>query len=296
LAEYTKRGMSEKPLSGCSEALSRALRVGKGATLFFYLDPYGIKDLEFEMVKQIYERDTSQSTEVLINFNFKTFMRMSGNWTYRDSATEVACKVKASKIETVNNVMGGEYWLGIITDPKLDKIQREDAVVGAYVDRVRQFFKYTYSMPVKEQDNSPCRVPVDELAKYHLIFGTRSPRALVYMNDVANIALEPYFTQFKDGLLFPMTPKRYEPSSAEEVKQAILKAVEGQPMTRPKIYEAVVPWFFVHYRSRDYRAMIDELVFKEHRLFPDNTTMKRKNQLNDQTLLSTKPWPRGGGK
>lgn len=291
LAGYIKKGIAEKPLSDFSEALSRALEVGKGSTLFFYLDPYGIKDLDFETVKQIYERDTSQSTEVLINFSFKTFMRMSGSWSYSDSASEVAQKVKAAKVETVNSVMGGDYWIGIITNPGLDKIQREDTVVSAYVDRIKQFFQYTYSIPVKELDDLGDSVPVDDLAKYHLIFGTRSPRAVLYMNDVANIALEPYFNRFKEGLLFPMTPKRYEPASQEEVKIALCKTVGGRPLTRPQIYEAVCPSFFLHYRSKDYRAVVDDLVFKEKRLFADPRTLKRKNRLNDQTLLSTKPWP-----
>ena len=208
LAGYIEKGIAEKPLSNFSDALSRALEVGGGATLFFYLDPYGIKDLEFETVKLIYERSTSQSTEVLINFNFKTFMRMSGNWSYNDSVSEVARKVKNAKVNLVNNVMGGDYWFNIVRNPELNKIQREDAVVDEYKNRIRRFFRYTYSIPVKEKDDSSAAVPEDELAKYHLIFGTRSPRAVVYMNDVAHIALEPYFKQFKDGLLFPMTPKR----------------------------------------------------------------------------------------
>ena len=293
LADYITKDISERPLSDCSEALCRALQVGKGSTLFFYLDPYGIKDLDFEMVKQIYARDTNQSTEVLINLNFKTFMRMSGNWSYSDSVTEVAHKVKESKVETVNRVMGGDYWRGLITDPRLDKIGREEAVVGAYMERVRQFFQYTYAIPVKEQDDSTSSIPADELAKYHLIFGTRSARAVVYMNDVANIALEPYIRQFKDGLLFPMLPKRYEPSAVGEVKLAILKAVNGRPMTRPQIYESVIPEYFLHYRKKEYRDIIDQLVFLEKRLFPDMRTMKRKNKLNDETLLSDKPWPLG---
>ena len=153
LASYITKGIAAKPLSEFSEALSCALREGKGSTLFFYLDPYGIKDLSFETVKQIYERDTNQSTEVLINFNFKTFMRMSGNWTYTDSAKEVALKVKKAKIETVNSAMGGNYWIQIVTNPRLDKIQRENAVVGAYMERVRRFFQYTYAIPVKEMDD-----------------------------------------------------------------------------------------------------------------------------------------------
>jgi len=244
LASYIRKGIAAKPLSEFSEALSAALQAGRGATLFFYLDPYGIKDLDFATVKQIYERDTKQSTEVLINFSFKTFMRMSGNWSYSDTAADVSRKIKEAKVETVNSVMDGDYWIGIITNPKLNKIERENAVVGAYLERVRQFFRYTYSIPVKELDDSAGSVPIDDLAKYHLIFGTRSPRAVVYMNDVTLNALEPYFRQFKDGLLFEMTPARYEPCPVDEIKVAIIEAVSGGPMTRPKIFEAIVPRYF----------------------------------------------------
>ena len=295
LTDHIRNGLAREPLSDFSEALSCALQEGKDSTLFFYLDPYGIKDLDFETVRQIYERDRSQSTEVLINFNFKAFMRMSGNWSYSDSATEVAQKVKLAKVQTVNNVMGGDYWRGIVTNPTLDKIEREDAVVGEYLARVRQFFHYTYSIPVKERDESGASLPVDELAKYHLIFGTRSARAVVYMNDVARNALEPYFNRFKDGLLFDLTPPRYKPSSESDVKAAIIEAVAGRPVTRPAIYEAVIPRYFMQYRKKEYRAMIDALAFEENRLYPDQRTMKRKKQLNDQTLLSTKPWPGGEG-
>ena len=36
-----------------------------------------------------------------------------------------------------------------------------------------------------------------------------------------------------------------------------------------------------------------DTVFLEKRLFPNMRTMKRKNKLNDETLLSDKPWPLG---
>ena len=295
LTQHINTGVAARPLADFRGALSRALEVGQGATLFFYLDPYGIKDLDFDTVRQIYEREPSQSTEVLINFNFKTFMRLSGNWSYGDSGSEVARKVKEAKVETVNAVMGGDYWLDIVTDPRLDKLQREDLIVGKYVERVRGFFCYTYSIPVKELDEPTGAVPTDDLAKYHLIFGTRSPRAVVYMNDVAINSLEPYFRQFKDGLLFDMTPGRYEPCPIDEVKRAIVEVVAERAMTRPQIFEAVIPKYFMQRRQKDYRAIVDELTFDERSLFPDRRTMKRKSQLNDETLLSTRRWPGGEG-
>lgn len=289
LCEYINKGIAKKPLSDFSEALTHALKLGKNLTLFFYLDPYGIKDLDFDTVKQIYERDTNQSTEVLINFNFRTFMRMSGNWNYNDSTNEIANRVRQSKVETVNKVMGGDYWIPIITNSSLNKIQREEAVVEAYMDRVRKFFQYTYSIPIKEL-NDGSGIPVDDLAKYHLIFGTRSPRAILYMNDVAKNALQPYFNQFRDGLLFELTPERYEQAPEEKVKSAIIEAVSEEPMTRPQIYESVVTNFFLQYLKKDYRAMIDILVFNEKKLFANPQTLRRNNKLNDDTLISNKPW------
>jgi three-Cys-motif partner protein len=290
LEPYIRSGLAEPPHEECSQALTRALELGAGSTLFFYLDPYGIKDLEFEMVRQIYQRDERRSTEILINFNFRTFMRMSGNWNYGDSPNEVSRKVKQGKTETVNSVMGGNYWHSIITDPNLNKIEREDAVVRAYVARIKEFFTYVYAIPVKERSDNEHDIPDDELARYHLIFATRSARAVLYMNDVALNALEPYFIQFKEGLLFDFTPERYRSVNLDLAKNAIVEAVRPKPIRRPEIYDVVVPQYFMHRRKKEYRAMIDELSFKDRRLYPDSRTLRRPTQLNDETLLSAVPW------
>jgi three-Cys-motif partner protein len=290
IASHIQRGIAAKPLSNFSDALAYALSIGKQSTLFFYLDPYGIKDLEFETVRQIYERNLKQSTEVLINFSYPTVMRMSGNWAYGDSAEEVSRRVKQAKVETLNNYMGGNYWIDIVTNPSLNKIQREDAVVRSYTNRVREFFRFAFSIPVKEMETSS-GLPADETAKYHLIFGTRSPRAVRYMNDVAIAAIRPYLNQFKAGLLFAVTPERYEAAPIEEVKLAIVKAVERRNMTRPEIYEEVIPSYFLHYPTPDYSKMIDSLVFREGRLFADPKKLKKKGYLNDEALISTKRWP-----
>ncbi|GEM_PF-6987661 len=54
-------------------------------------------------------------------------------------------------------------------------------------------------------------------------------------------------------------------------------------MLRKEIYEAVVPSFFLNYRSKDYRAMIDEMVFSEKRLFADPQMTKRKGMASELT-------------
>jgi three-Cys-motif partner protein len=290
LAKYIEAGICGQPLSECSEAIAHSIDTYRNSTIFFYLDPFGIKDIEFEMIRQIFERNPRQSTEVLINFNFRTFMRMSGNWGYAASAAEVAEKVKSSKIDTVNRAMGGDYWQSIVIDPRLNKLDREDAVIQAYLDRLRKLVRFAYAIPVKERADDQMNVPVDELAHYHLIFGTRSPKAVEYMNDVALNALEPYLKQFTDGLLFDLTPERYQPAQRSAVKDVIVSTVNGRRLRRPDIYEEVIPKFFLSYRTKDYRAMLEELVFKEGRLFADPSKIKRPGKLNDETALCSRPW------
>lgn len=292
LRQFIEAGVCGEPLADCGEAIAHAVDKYRGSTIFFYLDPYGIKDLEFDTVRQIYERDIRQSTEVLINFNFRTFMRMSGNWGYDWNASQVAREVaacKAGKIDTVNRVMGGDYWLSIVTNPALNKIDREDAVINAYLDKVRGYFQFAYSIPVKERSEDQMSVPADELAHYHLIFGTRSARAVEYMNDVALNALAPYFRQFSEGLLFDLRPDRYLSAERSLVKSAIVDAVKERPIRRPEIYEAIIPKFFMQYRKKDYRAMLDELV-KEGRLHPDPRSVKRPGKLNNDVALSVTPF------
>src|SRR5258708_39365336 len=90
------------------------------------------------------------SSEVLMNFSFRAFMRLSGNWNYADSASQIAAQVKREKIETVNRVMGGEYWKDIIFDPSLTSVAREEAVISAYLGKIREVCPFAYAVPVKE--------------------------------------------------------------------------------------------------------------------------------------------------
>jgi hypothetical protein len=193
--------------------------------------------------------------------------------------------------------MGGDYWRAIVTNPGLSKTEREEAVIAAYLERVRQFC-HAYAVPVKERSEDHPGLPDDELAHYHLIFATRSPRAVVYMNDIALNALEPYFEQFRaglhggggSGLLFDVTPERYRRVEANVAKTSIINAVKQRPLTRPEIYEVVIPQYFMQHKRKIYRAWIDELTFDEGRLFPDPKAKRPKRKLNDDVRLSAKPW------
>ena len=290
LQQYIESGIAEPPFVDFPTVLARAFEIGNNATLFFYLDPYGIKELDLDTVRQIYERDKQQSTEVLLNFSIPTFLRMSGNRSESDTPTTATQKVKHGKRETINRVMGGDHWQAIIAEQQMDSIQREDKIVALYVERLRQFFQFAYTIPVKKRPETGVSLPADQLAKYHLIFGTRSPRAVRYMNDVAFKALQSYFATFTEGLLLDMTPMRYEQTPIHDIKAAILNLVESRPLTRPDIYEAIIPHYFAQRSTTGYRAIIQEMTFADRSLFPDPATIKQLGKLNDATRLSRTPW------
>lgn len=297
LAREISAELASPPFNDCEEALAHALSVPSAETMFFYLDPYGIKDLEFDTVRKIYERMNRKSTEVLMNFSFRAFMRLSGNWNYSDSGSEVATKVKQEKIETVNRVMGGEYWKDIVFDPNLSSIEREEALIAAYLKRIREVCRFAYSVPVKEPREDQPGAPEDELAHYHLIFATRSPKAVVLMNDIGLGALEPYFNQFKEGAagsskqmrLLDITPDRYRRISEDAAKESMIKAAAPKPVTREEIFEEVIPQHFMQHKKKIYRAWIDDL-HEAGKLFPDPSVTLHRHRLNDRVRLWAKPW------
>lgn len=291
LDKHLRTKIVSPPLESFEDALTAALEVGRDSTVFFYLDPFGIKDLSFELVRKIYERDPSRSTEVLMNFSYRTFMRMSGNWSFADTAATITEKVKATKTVVTDEAMGGNYWLPIVQDRNLDKFQREDAIIEAFKNRLREYFPYVVSVPVKEQPAEDS--PEDEVSKYHLIFGTRHPRAICYMNDVAINALAPYFDKFERGLLFEMRPGRYKRKPDDELMAAILGTLRGGAKLRPDIYDCVMVEHFMARLKKEYRALID-LGVKEGLIFPDPAAPRAKGKLNDGVLLSSAPWRSSG--
>lgn len=119
---------------------------------------------------------------------------------------------------------------------------------SAYRERVREYLPHAYTIPVKEGTDDYA-VPGDQLARYHLIFAARSPRAVVLMNDVARNALAPYFRKFTEGLLFDLTPDRYQAADrAQDCSPFVTEA--AQPTDRCVLPHAGFPALSGAWRGR----------------------------------------------
>jgi len=66
-----------------------------GVPLFVFLDPFGIKGLSLDLLRQIFQRAKRESTEVLVNFNQRALPRLAGwgtrfrNWEDKDIRSDI---------------------------------------------------------------------------------------------------------------------------------------------------------------------------------------------------------------
>ena len=187
--------------------------------------------------------------------------------------------------------MDGDYWIPIVTDPKLTSEEKETKVIDLYVAKLKEFFGFVYSVPV--QDDTPeydgVSLPKDCVAKYHLIFATRSRKAVVLMNDVAHLAREPYMNTFCEGLLFPVLPGRLEATTPDAIRSEIVKLIGSKTMLRTEICEELISKHFLEYRTKHYNEFLREMV-KDGILFHDPSIKLSGGRLNDTIGLRTSPW------
>lgn len=216
---------------------------------FFYIDPFGIKGLEFENLKLIFSKVNKISTEVLVNFNFKALLR--------------ECEINSS---LTDGVMGGNYYKEILIDNKISNADKEEKVIEMYKGVYKEFFNFVGSCPVMYRD--------EQKAKYHLIFATSNFDGFRLMNDGMGNIYREFYTE---GRLFEFLPKKINLN----LEDWILELLKNKPRTRGKIKEISMKKFFLVYKESEYNQVISKLL-KEKKIYSDTG----KTRINDNNLLA----------
>lgn len=136
-------------------------RIGAQPALFF-LDPIGLKGLEWNSLLPIFERESI--TELMIRFDAQTALRLTGG--------------DANLHKTFNTILGendSRYWKEYISQSGHLPHDRRDSLSKAYEDKLNIHFPYVARMPIRS---------ADEAIKYNLLFATRSLKGVQVMNDV----------------------------------------------------------------------------------------------------------------
>ena len=195
--------------------------VGNQPTLFF-LDPIGVKGLEWSSLLPVFSRKST--TEILVRFDAQTATRRTGN----DAALH----------KTFNSILGednSQYWQRYVSDEALYPIDRKTRLTMAYEDKLQQHFEFVARIPIRSSD--------DHL-KYYLLFATRNVKGVQVMNDVfynMRDLRDRTLDEERDALpitqlsMFDSTPEEKEKEfyELEFLKSAVLIAMEsGESFTR----------------------------------------------------------------
>lgn len=172
--------------------------IGDSPALFF-LDPIGIKGLEWDTLEPIYQRghgDERAVTEMLVRYDVQTAMRLTGE--SKSEKTEINQPNWVDEIETelvqqrgrkvnkaellaayrntfrkILGVEGDESWQKHLENCEEANCKRA-GLTNAYQEQLRTYFKYTARIPIQTQS--------DQL-KYYLVFATRRLEGITAMND-----------------------------------------------------------------------------------------------------------------
>lgn len=172
------------------EKIIDILRTKRGYNVFLYIDPYGIKSLDYGLFEKIMKGNYFYSAELLINLNTFGFIRngckvlginfeddveVFGDLVEYNQTKLDACM---KSVELLNKIAGGVYWEEIISlkkDNKIDIYQAEDMFTQAYCRNLQKQFKYVLNMPI--------RLKKGKLPKYRMIHATNHADGCILMAD-----------------------------------------------------------------------------------------------------------------
>lgn len=171
--------------SGTYEKNIRKILEGKSQyNLFLYLDPYGVKHLDFDFLCSLREFN---STELLLNFNSFGFLRVACKLLKMEFENEVdfdylaeydAFSESDATEKMLNIVAGGDYWKGIVSRYYRDNAgfcELENAFTKEFCDQLKKHYRYVLNMAIRAKEG---HVP-----KYRMIHVTNHPDGAILMAD-----------------------------------------------------------------------------------------------------------------
>ena len=230
-------------LANAQELLKEIKSVLTNQTLFIYLDPFGLKDLEFDLIKLFLERDISYSTEILINMSMPTLHRLA---TRKLQQNDIQTVQSIRLNEVLTRVLGGEYWKQIMWNDSLSAGEKEIRVMGKYREILRNYLPYAGSCPVSERKG--------RRVKYFITFCSRHNHAMLLMNDAMCKAYFKYMheREYEDTLFEDVDWKKVR--NLNPLKKVIIDELKmvGRE-SRQGLWEKIIQKHFMQFNSSEYK-------------------------------------------
>ncbi len=288
LAKYIKDNKVKLIKSDAAELLKNIQTEITNHTLFIYLDPFGIKGCDFDILIPLLSRvKKGFSTELLINLSMPTIHREGARNVVLEKGINNITGQTLAKIKNVDKILGGDYWRVIEWNTDLDPEEREKKIVQRYQDKLRVYMKYVMSCPVRETESST--------VKYYITFCSRHIDALVLMNDTMGKAYNEYMHEkaSEELPLFANSTEdfyqweRGREKAIRELEKIVLSYIPkfNPRLSRKIIWEKNVVDYFMHFLEKEYRNVIMKLVNSE-KIIPINLNFPKR--INDNTVFNLK--------
>ena len=168
------------------DSIKKILQTKIDENVFLYIDPFGIKCLNFDLY-DFYSKEKFSSIELLINFNSFGFIREacrvkrfeSVYISELDAIINVFGGFEDSDLKSeqdLNAVAGGNYWEKIIEDYKNRNItcyKAEKQLSEMYCNKLKEHFAYVVNMPI--------RLKAGHQPKYRMIHATKNEEGCLLM-------------------------------------------------------------------------------------------------------------------
>lgn len=238
-------------VASCDEAIrlanSATLKGGEApSTIFYYLDPYGIKDMRLDAITH---SPVMEHTEALVNFCSVGFVRdacaaLKVAPSMPDGAFDIseAFPVETpttDRIERLTKAMGTDDWVELIhrfESGEIDFWEAEREVTNMFCHSASAHYRYVTNMPIKDMSQAPGS---GGLLKYRLVHMSNYHDGCVLMND--NMLKRNRELQTSNDSLFLLDVEGaiVDPSA---VQKAMLSSVMEHPIgARVTMWELLAP-------------------------------------------------------
>jgi spore photoproduct lyase len=287
LEGYIKKRKALPILGSAQDLLKELSEIIGDATILIYLDPFGLKGCEFELLEPYLRRDKRFSTEVIINISMPTLHRLS---TFKAVKERRITDTTKKLNQRLSKILGGDYWQKIMWSDSLPA-QKEQQVVEKYVGLLKKYLPYAGFCPVRERQGG--RV------KYYIIFCSRHEDALLLMND---IMCKAYFKTIHEielkGTLFEGMMDWKETQQRGDVKEEICRRIRRRPgITRKDLWIEIIKEHFMKWIKSEFRESIKAMVGKQIRFVSSTSRLNDNSKLYlldnpGSSVLNTLPKPR----
>ena len=236
--------------------------------IFLYIDPYGIKCLDFDSFQKVREKDYF-SLEILMNFNSFGFLREGfrllkydlshfNEFDRDDETYEIDDK---NSIYRMNSIAGGDYWQAILqkkNEGKINMFEAEEFFMNEYTKRIRGIFKYTVNIPI--------RIKTTHLPKYRLIFATNHPDGMILMADNMNKAWNQIVENQRKGqeVLFDIDVPDMRLMGDISIEQDILSHIKNnENISIKELIVLLIEKYGIYFSEKEYKDKLREMAANE---------------------------------